>query len=490
MTPIPPCVRISHMSDLSFLFEPRSVAVIGASSVPYSLTNVNFLHPLLQYGFKGNIYPVNPNLTEVLGLRAYPSILDVPEQVDYAVCAIPIGATPGLIHDCVKARVKAVSLFTAGFTETGEETGSALEKEIVQIARRGGVRIIGPNCLGIHSPKAGLSLDGTIPKKSGHVSFMSQSGGNAQDSILSLADRGIYLGKLISFGNAADLNETDFLEYFAGDDESRIIGAYMEGIREPARFLKVARETCRKKPVIVVKGGQTSAGAGAVTLHTGALAGNRTTWEALCRQTGIIQVGDLKEMVDTMQAFTYLKLPRGRRVGILGVGGGANVLAADECEAAGLTVPVMPEEVARKLREFTPVAGTGVRNPVDTLTDIYCDPPILAQTFRIMAEWDGVDMLMMVFPTLLGVRLGDQILKDGMNAVIAEARNIDKPVAFILRTANFAAGENLGWEVMGLSVEAGFPIYWSYRDAARAIDRLIRFGEKRRAISPPFTEQT
>jgi acyl-CoA synthetase (NDP forming) len=464
------------MRDLRAIFEPKSIAVIGATSNPQSVTNVTFLRQLLDFGYPGRIYPVNPHLDQVMGLKAYASIRDIPEPVDYVVCAIAAPAAPKLMRECVAAKVKVVSLFTAGFSETGED-GSRLEREVVEIARRGGVLVLGPNCLGVHCPKAGLSLLGNIKRKSGHVGFISQSGGNAQDVILALAEREIYISKLVSLGNAADLNESDFLEYLGDDEETQIIGAYIEGIKQPARFASVIIRVARAKPLVVLKGGKTPAGTGAVRLHTGSLAGSRTVWDAICRQAGIVQVSDLGEMTDSIQAFTYLKPPKGRRVGIVGVGGGSNVLAADECESAGLSVPEFPPEVRAELRKFTPLAGTGLRNPVDTTPDTYVAPASLAATVRAVAGWDGIDLLIIAFPTLLGIRLGFQCLIDGLRAVIEAGREMGKPVVIILHTSNFAEGEMSAWELEKHCFEAGAPVYWTFGQAARAVNNLISYHE-------------
>ena len=350
------------MRDLSTIFEPKSIAVIGATSNPRSVTNVTFLRQLIDFGYPGRIYPVNPHADQVLGLTAYASIGDIPEPVDYAVCAIPAPAAPGVMRECVAAKVKVVSMFTAGFSEVGDD-GEKLEKEVVEIGRQGGVIVLGPNCLGVHCPKSGLTLEGGIAPKSGHVGGVSQSGGVAQVMVLSLAAREIYISKLISLGNAADINESDYLEYLGRDEDTRIVGAYLEGIRQPDRFLTVAGQVARKKPLVVLKGGKTPAGAGAARLHTGSLAGSSVVWEAVCRQTGIVQVNDLAEMTDTIEAFTYLKPPRGRRLGIIGVGGGFGVLAADECIRAGFAVPEFPPEVKAELQKYTPLAGTGPAQP-------------------------------------------------------------------------------------------------------------------------------
>jgi acyl-CoA synthetase (NDP forming) len=462
--------------DLRAIFEPKSIAVIGATSNPQSVTNMTFLRQLLDFGYPGRIYPVNPHLDRVMGLKAYASIQDIPETVDYVVCAIAASAAPKLMRECVAAKVKVVSLFTAGFSEVGED-GAKLEREIVEIARRGGVLMLGPNCLGVHCPKSGLTLEGGVAKKSGHVGFISQSGGVAQEMILALAAREVYISKLVSLGNAADLNESDYLEYLGADEETRIIGAYVEGIREPERFLSVAREVAQNKPLVVVKGGRTPAGAGAVKLHTGSLAGSRVVWEAVCRQAGIVQVNDLKEMTDAIQAFTYLKPPKGRRVGIIGVGGGFGVLAADECISAGLAVPEFTSEVKSELKKYIPLAGTGLRNPLDTTPFTYTTPDTLAAMVKAVAGWDGIDILLVAFPTLFGIRMGVQYLIDGYRAVIGAAREMGRPLVIILSTANYGAGEIMSWELQKHCFEQGIPVYFTFAQAAKAVNHLVNYYE-------------
>ncbi len=475
MTDSSSSARIWAVAGIDHIFHPRSIAIVGASPEPYSPTHIYFFYPLMRFGYEGKIYPINPRGGEVLGLKAYPSILDLPEPVDHVICAIPAPLTPQLVRECAAAGVKSVTIFTAGFSETGEAEGVRLEREILGIARQGGVRIIGPNCLGLHCPEAGLSLDDTIPRISGRVGFFSQSGGNARDLVVAAADRRVFFSKGVSLGNALDLNESDFLEYLADDDATEIVGAYVEGLKQPQRFYRALREACARKPVIILKGGKTGAGAGAVASHTGALAGSRVIWNTLCRQAGAIQVAHFDEWVDFLMTFVHMKPPRGRRVGIIGMGGGASVLAADECEDAGLTVPPFPEKVRQELLQFTPRVGVGLRNPVDSATNVYFDPPTLARTVRAVAQWDGVDLLFVVVPAILGVKMGPQILTAHVNALDGVARDAGKPVAIIFRTGAQDQGEKVAREVRGECLQAGFPAYGSIDSAARAVNALISY---------------
>lgn len=467
------------MPDLEFLFNPRSVAVVGASSNPDSLANRNFIQPLLALGYRGSIYPVNPRQGEIMGLKAYASVLDIPEEVDNVVCAIPAPLAPKLLEDCVRAKAKAVTCYSAGFSETGEEEGLKLEKTMAEIARRGGVRIIGPNCLGVHHPEVGLTFEPNSSRDSGPVSFLSQSGGNARELILIATGRGIRFSKGISYGNASDLNEADFMEYFAVDKDTRVIAAYIEGIKEPPRFLRALARATQEKPVIILKGGKTGAGTRAVTSHTGALAGSRVIWDALCRQAGATQVGNLEELADDILAFSYLRPPRGRRVGIVGVGGGASVQAADDCEAAGLTVSPLPPAVVEAIREFTPQAGVGLGNPIDTSADVYWDPVLFAKTIRLVAGFDGVDLVFIVLGLIYAAKHKVGMVGDQVKALIEAGRETDKPVVVVLRTGGLIEAEQLACTMRAQCLEARFPVYTSVRQAAQAMDHLIVYHEDR-----------
>jgi acyl-CoA synthetase (NDP forming) len=325
---------------LEYLFHPKTIAVVGASSDPSNYFGYVYMAALSQFG--ENLYPVNPRRTEIHGLKAYPTLRDIPVPIDYVVCSIPAAQVPELIEESSAKGARVVQISSAGFSEAGDEQGARLEKELVETARRVGIRIIGPNCMGIYCPSAGLSYNSTFSKESGAVGYLSQSGGQTTYMVNHGTFRGIRFSKAISYGNACDLNESDFLDYFADDLETKVISSYIEGTTDGQRLLKALEKASRVKPVIVCKGGQTDAGTRAVAGHTGALAGSKQTWEAAFRQSGVIQVSSIEEMADVLLAFLRLRTPAGRRVGIVGVGGGASVQAADECEKAGLVVPLLP----------------------------------------------------------------------------------------------------------------------------------------------------
>ena len=467
------------MPDLDDIFNPRSVAIVGVSSVTDSLTNRNFLKPLLDCGYQGKIYPVNPRLTEIMGLKVYRTILEIPEQVDSVVSGLPASLVPKLMRECAQAKVKAVTCFSAGFSETGEAEGITLERQLVDIARRGGVRLLGPNCLGVHHPAIGYTFEAGGSRRSGHVGFLSQSGGNTRELILAGAHRGISFSKAVSYGNAADLDETDFLDYFACDPDTKVVAAYIEGIKRPRGFLRALKEAARKKPVIVLKGGRTEAGRRAVMSHTSSLAGGGRVWDALCRQAGAMQVADMAELADAVLAFSYLKPPRGRRAAIVGIGGGASVQAADDCEKAGLVVPPFPQDLRQELRAFTSSAGTGIANPVDTSPDVYWEPALYRETARIVSEHDGIDVVLVMFAVVQAVRRGVQELRSQIEAIIDVGKTINKPLVVVLFTAGMVEAEKIAGEVQGQCLEAGFPVYPTMGRASRAINHMISYYESR-----------
>ncbi len=465
--------------DLRSVFRPGSVAIVGVSSVRDSMTNRNFLKPLLEFGYRGRIYPVNPHASEIMGLKVYHSVPDIPGPVDSVVSGLPAALVPGLMVDCARAGVKAVTCFSAGFSETGEEEGVRLEREVLEIARRGGVRLLGPNCLGVHHPAIGLTFEAGGARESGPVGFLSQSGGNTRELILAGARRGVRFSQAVSYGNGADLDETDFLEHFGEDPGTRVVGAYIEGVKRPRPFLQALRRLSGAKPVVVFKGGRTGAGNRAALSHTGALAGSGRVWDALCRQQGVTQVGDMAELADALIAFSWLAPPRGRRVAVVGIGGGLGVQAADECETAGLVVPPFPAALKAELRAFTSSAGTGIGNPVDTSPDVYWEPALYRETVRLVSEHEGTDAVLVLFLCERAVKRGLEELRGQVEAVLDAGRSSGKPLAVVLHTGGIVEAEGVAAQIQAECLEAGFPTFPTMGRAARAISRLVSRSESR-----------
>jgi acyl-CoA synthetase (NDP forming) len=285
------------------LLHPRSIAVVGASG---SGRGGGFVSPLVELGFRGPIYPVNPKYDEIMGMKAYPRVRDIPGPVDFVISSIPASQVLGLIADCAEKGVKLIHLFTARFSETGRQDAADLEQEILRQAKAGGIRLIGPNCMGVYIPEEGISFNNGMPKESGRVGLASQSGQAVGETVGFAAQRGIRFSKAISYGNALDFNECDYLDYFAQDPNTEIILLYIEGVRDGPRFLRSLRRAAAVKPVIVVKGGRGEAGTRATASHTASLAGSREIWNAVVNQAGVVTAADLEEMVDIATAFYFL----------------------------------------------------------------------------------------------------------------------------------------------------------------------------------------
>lgn len=471
-----------NQPDLESIFHPRSVAIAGVSTTEIFGGGRMFLDALLRYGFPGRIYLINPKGGEVSGLKIYPKVTDIPEPVDYVICCIPAPLVPQLIRDCVAKGVKTISIFTSGFSESGTEEGKKLEKEICYLAQKGRTRIIGPNCMGVCSPKAGLSFAADFPKETGPVALICQSGGNTIHFVRVATRRGVRFSKVVAYGNACDVNETDLLEYLTTDPETKIIAAYIEGVKDGPRFVKVLRAAAKAKPVIVLKAGNTEAGAKAAASHTGALAGSDNVWEGVLKQAGALRVYSLEELIDMVVTFLYLPLPQGRRVSVAGVSGGAAVLATDDFVSHGFTLPPLPGEMREKLRSFLPTDyGTSLTNPVDLAAQIFS--PGFYPALSTLVNYDGIDLLIvqlslgiLILPPSIGEDAALNFLAD---TVIRVHKETTKPVALVIHA--LASGES--WQValdcQEKCYKAGLPVYHSISSVAKAIDRFLDYHKDR-----------
>ena len=472
-----------NKKNLDYVFNPRSIAIAGVSSRPSSLALGGglYLQHLLNAGFKGKIYPVNPKGGEILNLKIYQSIKDIPGPVDYVVSCISASQVPQLIRDCVDKRVRAVHVYSAGFSESGTKEGKKLENEISSLAHEGGLHIIGPNCLGVYCPKTGLAFDNDVPKDSGPIGLVTQSGGNATSLIRESVIRGIRFSKVISYGNGCDVNESDLLKYFASDPDTKIITVYIEGVKDGKRFCQVLREAAKVKPVIMLKGGASEAGARAAASHTGALAGSDKVWDALLRQSGVVRVYSLEELIDMAVTFTYLPPLSGKRVGILGEGGGASVLATDHFAKAGLKVPYFPPKTQAELRNHSATGGLGLclRNPVDLSGEIW---NMCYYCAKRMLDYEEVDLLVFQLPLSVHRNFFDGIyerLASLVEDVTSASKESGKAVAIVIPLPISDETYHVAAESRQKCYEAGLPVYFSLEDAAEAIARAADYYERR-----------
>lgn len=453
--------------QLEKVFHPRSVAVAGVSSRVDSPGTLA-LRSLTGMGFEGPLYPVNPKYDEILGLKCYPTIRDLPRPIDMVMLSIPPRAVPAILTECVEAQVSVCVINTAGFSETGTDKGAALEAEIRQAVAGSNMRLVGPNCMGIYSSPGRLALfDGQRPGD-GKVSLISQSGSFCSFLYLLGAERAVHFSKMVSSGNELDLNCADYLEYLADDTATEIVISYLEEVRDPRRFLDAALRIRGKKPFLVWKAGLTDSGRRTASSHTGAMSGSGRIWHAAARQAGIIEVDDLADTVDVAAAFYHLRRPGGRRLCVISPPGGIAVNAADAVESNGLELGALAPETVGRLDEILPREGTSLANPVDMGFGAVV-PGNLLEVTTAAATDPGVDIIMVVAGAP-AAREGDPGLVRMHTAEIKEAAAvIEKPLVVIGIPSALAVPymAELHW--------AGIPCYLSPNSACRALARFLEF---------------
>ena len=346
------------------LFAPRTVAVLGASTTATTLANT-FIRRMKEFGYAGTLYPIHPKAAEVEGLTCYPSLAHTPEPIDYAYIAIGARSIPGALREA-KGRLRFAHVISSGFGEISG--GDALQAELVDAARIGGCRVLGPNSLGLYSPRGGVTFPANAPREVGTVGVITQSGGLGTDIIKRGQWRGLRFSGLVTVGNSADLGPVDLLEFYLADPQTRVIGLYLEDVKDGRRFFDVLRAAPAHKPVVILRGGRSSQGRLAAASHTGAMAGDDRAWTALCAQTACVMVDTVDAFIDALLAFQFLALrPQQptRRVVLFGNGGGTSVLAADAFAECGLDVAPFGRETLARLEALELPPGTSVVNPID-----------------------------------------------------------------------------------------------------------------------------
>ena len=382
------------IDQIDGLFHPRSVAIVGA---PRGMKAGSvFLTALLQQGFKGKIYPVNPNAVEIEGLKAYPTLSQIPGSVDLAIILVPHHSAANALRECSAKGVKGAVLFTAGFKESGTEAGRILEAELVREAHAGGIRLIGPNGMGLYSPKTGLSFFPQMSKIPGPVGIISQSGSLTNILGVIAPQVGIRFSKVISSGNESDLCAADFLTYLGQDSETGLIGAYIEGIKDGPYFLKALQAASHQKPVIIWKVGLTTEGCHASASHTGALAGSRKIWQAIIQQTGAIPVVGFEAWVDALMGFSLIPSTGGRRIAVISGPGGLAVSAAEACGNLGLELAQISRRTQVELAKVVPSTGTSLRNPIDVSLSAHIDLKIFKHAAGTVLAEHGVDAVVVI----------------------------------------------------------------------------------------------
>jgi acyl-CoA synthetase (NDP forming) len=455
--------RYSEHQDVNLypFFEPESLAIVG------SLRNSEFgaqvvLDNLLNFGYSGRCYLVNPSYTEVKGIKVYPTIRDVPESVDLAIVITPSQVTPGIMKDCAEKGVKGAIIVADGFAEMGE-AGTKLQSEIVEIANYAGIRVLGPNTVGTANTATGLVttpyFTGYSKISRGGIAFAAQTGLIGPQA-LPYGDPQFRISKICDFGNKCDVDEIDLLEYLSDDPETKVIAMHLECIREGNRFLKTARRVGSNKPILILKPGRTKESAKALISHTGSLIGEQKVYESAFKQAGIIQVDSFKDLFEIPKAFLYQPLPKGNRLGIVTITGGAGIMAIDTAIESGLALAQLSAETKERLSEIDP---TLVSNPLDV-------GPLFARTKPPYSE---------IIEAILNDRNVDCLLVVGYIfsiPLLSEIRNSEnKPIVF------WAYGPNSrGLDEFQINFENdGYPVFRNLRTAVRALGAMYQYANNR-----------
>jgi acetyl coenzyme A synthetase (ADP forming)-like protein len=463
------------MNSLDAIFTPKSIAMVGASTTPGKVGHDIFAN-ILMGGYQGILYPVNPKAESIMSVRAYPTLTDIPGDVDLAIMALSPELTLRSVEEAAKKGVKGIVVVSAGFREVGPK-GLEIENRVVAMCREAGIRMVGPNCLGVINPLANTSLNASFSirmPKAGNISFISQSGALCTSVLDFAADRGFGFSKFISIGNKADVDETDLLEYLHEDDETSVIMLYIEELRRGEEFIEVAKKVTsgfKATPIFVVKSGRTSAGAQAAASHTGALAGTEAVYDAIFKQTGIVRVDSVNDLFDFANAFTYnqvsplgkirRKLPTGRRVAIVTNAGGPGILATDMTVSADLELAKLSDETVQTLAKCLP-ATANIHNPVDVIGDATQER--YENALWAVIKDEGVDGALVI----LTPQSMTNVLETA-EAIVRVARGTHKPIiSCFMGVVDVSQGAKY-------LQEHGYPVYKFPENAAKAMGALYQY---------------
>ena len=465
----------SLVEQLDHIFKPKSIAIIGASNAP-GKWGCRIMRQALNSEYRGNIYPINPKEKEILGVKAYPDVLDVPYEIELAVFTVPAAAMPSVMKNCVKKGIKGGVVISADFAETGEK-GKQLEEETVRIAREGNLRFVGPNGNGIWTSAVRLCISPNQNRMPGPLAFVSQSGTFGNVAGQQTLARGYGLSKIISMGNQADLTLPDYLEYLVQDDDTKVIGIYVEGLKDGRRFFNVAKEVVKTKPILLTKGGSTEFGARATLSHTASIAGSDTLFDAMCKQAGIIRVPDIDDIFIMAEALFSQPLPPGNRVTVVGTGG-QGVTTVDFLGANGVDVPEFKEEDGLALKKMMAPHAPTPRNPVDFASG-GLQTRELIQFIEKLAAFDYIDGI------ITGIPMG----RDGGTGSVAEQHKtaIDTVDIFSRIPQKYgkpliALKRNMNDTIEDILRSARIPMYETHKECALAMIGLVKYAKIRNRI--------
>ena len=462
-----------RLENLHRALHPRAIAVVGARQVDdYSwLRNMST--------FAGPVYSVNIDENEIPGIEAlgipnYKRLTDIPGPVDFVVVAVPRRASPLVIQDAIDKGVAGAAMFTSGFAETAEDEGRELQATITAMARASDIALVGPNCMGLYHPKVGIRNHLEQPAgEAGNVGFISQSGTHAINFSLYGASQGLKVSKAISFGNGVVLDSPDLLEYLLQDDETTLVGMYIEGSRDDQRLFDVIKRLAPRKPLLIWRGGQTAAGSRATAAHTGSPRQDGALWSSLCRQSGALEINSLEEMVDTMKALQHLKPSGGQRLALVTLTGGPSVVSTDAFAKQGLEIPALSEASYDKFRAFFNIVGGSYRNPVDM--GMNQTPEHFTDIMRILLEDPNIDAVVNDLPlTFLRRRMERRPgYKEQLFNTLSELReHYGKPLLAVVGASPFEKDEV---DFRRALLEIGIPAFHNFERAACAYRQVSTY---------------
>ncbi len=455
-------------------FNPSSVAVVGDK------LEMGYMWLRSLADFQGRVYSVQIDAKELpgiaaLGVKNYSSLLDIPDELDYVIVAVPRAIAPQIVQQCIDKQVGGAMLFTSGFAESNTEEGIALQRTITEMAREANLSLIGPNCVGIFNPKIGLrhSID-QLCSDGGNVGFISQSGTHATFFTLAGEVNGINISKSVSYGNAAVLDSTDYLDYLGEDEDTSIIGMYIEGVKNGREFFSSLREVAQNKPVLIWKGGVTDEGTRATASHTASLAGPPLLWDALIKQCGAIKVDSMDDMIDTIEALLYVKPTTGNRVGLAAMTGGQSVVITDAFVKAGFEVPLLTERSYKEFASFFNTIGSSYHNPLDISSNL----PHLDRIIRcldILSNDEMIDTVVLDLPLVFLTRISWHIsgfFDDLVEKLALYKERSPKPFLAII-TCTLAESEAI--DARKKLVAKGIPNFPSFERGANALNRVVSY---------------
>jgi len=477
------------LDQLNKVFPPSSIAVVGASENPFAAGSMYTQH-LMNYTYNGKVYPVNPKQATIFGIPAYPSLKEIPGTVDFVISCIPASEILGLLDECAQKQVHVLHMFTGRFGETGDKEAADLEQQVLQKAKDLGIRLIGPNCMGLYYPREGIHFAHELPTEPGSVGMFFQSGGASAEFIRYAAIRGMTFSKVISYGNAIDLNECDYLEYLAKDDETKIIVAYIEGVKDGRRFLQLLREVTKSKPVVLLKAGRGGAGSKSAASHTGSLAGSPQIWDTAVKQGGAINAQSLDEMIDIVLGLSYLPPLMGRKVAVVGGGGGRSVLSADGWDTAGFALNPLTPRIKQEIRERVPeLWWEWIGNPVDVsmMPEVAWMTGLTGDMLKIMIDSPEYDLI--VSNITIDAPFGKEELKlfiqREITPVMEGVQKGTKPIIVVMNGGQLKIEEFDHWrwrmlaEIHSELIQAKVPVYSTISQAAKTMQHLADYYENR-----------